>query len=82
MQTRPHPTPGARAPATAAGTAEVAAVERKIGAVLADLEADTGGEVKDIDLHDVVDTDASGRPVVKKKVEVHLQARPERRWAT
>jgi len=60
---------------------EVEAAERRIGAVLAELEEDTGGEVHDLGLEDVVDTDARGRPVVQKKVEVQMTAKPRRHWA-
>jgi hypothetical protein len=59
----------------------VEAAERKIGAVLADLEADTGGEVRDLNLEQIVDSDPHGRPVLKKKVDVKFQPRPDRHWA-
>jgi hypothetical protein len=56
--------------------------EKEIGAVLENLEEDTGGDVKDIGLEDVVDTDpATGRPVIEKAVEVNLQDKPPRRWS-
>ena len=60
---------------------EVDAAERKIGAVLADLEAQTGGEVRDLDLEKIVDSDPNGRPVIKKKVDVKFQPRHDRHWA-
>jgi len=56
--------------------------EKKIGAVLEQLEEDTGGDVKDIGLEDMVDTDPrTGRPVIEKSVEVNLQDMPPKRWA-
>lgn len=66
---------------TPAESPEVDAAERKIGGVLADLEADTGGEVRDVVLDQVVDTDANGRPVLKKKVDVKFQPKRDRHWA-
>jgi len=57
--------------------------ERKVGAVLQDLEEEGDMEVKDIDLDEVVDTDAQDRPVVKKAVDIQAQQRPERKgWAS
>ena len=56
--------------------------EKEIGAVLENLEEDTGGDVKDIGLEDVVDTDpATGQPVIEKAVEINLQDKPPRRWS-
>lgn len=56
--------------------------EKKVGAVLEDLEQDTGGEVKDIDLEHMVDTDpATGRPVIEKAVEIDLEHRHSRKWS-
>ena len=56
--------------------------EKKVGAVLEDLEQDTGGEVKDIDLEQMVDTDpATGRPVIEKAVEIDLEHRQPRKWS-
>lgn len=66
---------------SAPDTPEVDRVEKKIGADLAELERVTGGEVRDIRLDDMVDTDAAGRPVVEKAVDVDLQQRPARRWS-
>jgi len=55
--------------------------ERKVGAILADLEEDTHSDVKDIDLEDVVDTDsASGHPAVHQSVDITVQPRSQRRW--
>ncbi len=61
--------------------AEVDAAERKIGAVLADLEQQTDGEVVRLKLDDIVDTDAAGRPVFKKAVDIELRRRVRRRWS-
>lgn len=62
---------------------KVEEAERKVGAVLQDLEEDGDMDVKDIDLEEVVDTDAHDRPVVKKSVEIQAQQRPERKgWAS
>lgn len=62
-------------------TPAVDKVEKKIGADLAELERATGGEVKDLDLEDVVDTDEAGRPVIEKAVNVELHQPPSRRWS-
>lgn len=70
-----------RPTSSAPDTPEVDRVEKKIGADLAELERVTGGEVKDIHLEDMVDTDEAGRPVVEKAVDVDLQQRPARRWS-
>lgn len=59
---------------------EVEAVERKVGQLLSDLEQDTGGEVVDIDISDVVETDPRGRAVVKKAVDIRMQHRPVKSW--
>jgi hypothetical protein len=57
--------------------------EKAVGTVLEDLEKKTGGEVTDISLEDVVDTDpATGAPVVEKAVEIELRDRPKRKWST
>lgn len=57
--------------------------QKAIGAVLEDLEAKTASEVRDIGLEDVVDTDPrTGAPVVQKAVEIKIQPRPSKRWAT
>lgn len=61
---------------------EVDAAEREVGALLDELEDRTDTEVKDVDLHEVVDTDASGAPVVKKSVDIQVQNRPVKKgWA-
>ncbi|KQP23618.1 hypothetical protein [Pseudorhodoferax sp. Leaf267] len=69
--------PGGASPDTPA----VDRAEKKIGAVLGDLEKETGGEVKDIGLEDMVDTDENGRPVVQRAVDVQVQQRPKREWS-
>jgi hypothetical protein len=62
---------------------KVEQAEKQVGAVLEQLEADTGVEVKDIGLEDMVDTDAAtGRPVVKKAVDIKVQQKPLKRWST
>jgi hypothetical protein len=61
----------------------VADAQKAIGAVLEELEHRTGGEVKDIALEDMVDTDPqTGRPVVQKSVEITLDEKPRKRWST
>lgn len=60
---------------------EIEEAERKVSAILADLEEATDSEVKDIDLEDVVDTDpASGRPAVHQAVDITVQPRARRKW--
>ncbi|CAN7522188.1 hypothetical protein LJR039_003573 [Pseudorhodoferax sp. LjRoot39] len=62
---------------------KVEEAERKVGAVLEELEDDNDMEVKDIDLQEVVDTDAQDRPVVKKAVDIQAQERPKKKgWAS
>ena len=57
--------------------------QKAIGTVLEQLEAKTGGEVRDIGLEDMVDIDPrTGVPVVQKAVEITLQPRPAKKWAT
>jgi hypothetical protein len=61
----------------------VAEAQKAVGTVLEELERKTGGEVTDISLEDVVDTDpTSGAPVFEKTVEIELRDRPKRRWST
>lgn len=61
--------------------AKVEQAERKVSAILEELETSTDSEVKDIDLEDVVDTDpASGRPTVRQAVDITVQPRPKRSW--
>jgi hypothetical protein len=62
---------------------KVAEAERKVSAILADLEETTHSEVKDIALEDVVETDAaSGQPVVHQSVDITVQPRAQRKWLT
>jgi len=57
--------------------------QKAIGTVLEQLEAKTGGEVREIGLEDMVDIDPrTGAPVVQKAVEITLQPRPAKKWAT
>lgn len=66
---------------SARDTPEVDEAERKIAGVLGDLEEGTDHEVKDVELEDVVDTDAQGRPALKKAVDITVEHRPKRSWA-
>jgi hypothetical protein len=68
---------------TAAVQPAIVEAQKAVGAVLEALEAKTGGDVKDIALEDMVDTDPrTGAPVVQKAVEIKLQERPRKKWAT
>ena len=61
--------------------ARVDEAERKVSAILAELEEATHSEVQDIDLQDVVETDAtSGHQAVHQSVEITVQPRAQRRW--
>lgn len=62
-------------------TPEVDDTERKVAGLLHKLEEVTGGEVKTINLEEVVDTDDQGRPEVKKAVDIKVQRTPKRGWA-
>lgn len=62
-------------------TPEVDEAERKVASVLGDLEEGSDHEVKDVELEDVVDTDAQGRPEVKKAVDITVEHKPKRGWA-
>ncbi|MBV7428098.1 hypothetical protein KW843_15220 [Acidovorax sp. sif1233] len=60
---------------------EVDEAERKVSAILEDLEETTDSDVKDIDLEDVVETDtASGKPAVHQTVDITVQPRARRKW--
>ncbi|KQP04448.1 hypothetical protein [Pseudorhodoferax sp. Leaf265] len=62
---------------------QVDEAERKVGAVLQELEDHSDVDVKDIDLEEVVDTDAQNRPVVKKAVDIQAEQRPKKKgWAS
>jgi hypothetical protein len=70
-------------PNTPSATTEAAVeqAERRVGAVLQDLESETGSDVEDIGLDDMVDTDpATGKPVLRKGVDIDVRKRPERSW--
>jgi hypothetical protein len=70
-------------PKTPSATTEAAVeqAERRVGAVLQDLESETGSDVQDIGLDDMVDTDpATGKPVLRKGVDIDVRKRPERSW--
>ena len=55
--------------------------ERKVGAILDELEDDTHSEVKDINLEDVVENDkVSGQPAVHQAVEITVVPRAQRKW--
>ncbi|WP_422843816.1 hypothetical protein [Acidovorax sp. M2(2025)] len=60
---------------------KVQEAERKVSAVLQDLERTTDSEVQRIALEEVVETDpASGRPAVHQAVDITVQPRARRRW--
>lgn len=60
----------------------VDSAERAVGGLLDQLENQTGDEVVDISLEDVVDTDpASGEPVLEKAVDIQTRERPTKRWS-
>lgn len=60
---------------------KVEEAERKVSAILEDLEDTTDSEVQKIALEDVVDTDpASGRPAVQQAVDITVQPRKQRKW--
>lgn len=61
--------------------AKVDEAERRIGAVLDDLEQKTSSEVQDVDLENVVEDDpTTGRPTVHEAVDIDVQPRPKRKW--
>ena len=60
---------------------KVEEAERKVSAVLEELEESLQADVKKIALEDVVDTDpASGRPAVHQAVDITVAPRAQRRW--
>lgn len=68
-----------RNPAVPASKVEDA--ERRVSAILEDLEEATNSEVKNIALEDVVETDtASGKPAVHQTVDITVQPRAQRKW--
>jgi hypothetical protein len=61
---------------------EVAQAEKKVAAVLDELENDTQSDVSRIALEDVVDTNAqTGRPEILKAVDIQVKSRPTRQWS-
>ena len=61
--------------------AAVDEAKKEVGAILENLENSTGGEVKNIGLDAVVDTDPlTGSPVIKKTVDIKLSERPAKTW--
>lgn len=74
--------PASRRPARPAteDTAAVDEAERKVGAILEDLEDETRGEVQDIGLDDLVDTGPDGQPVIRRSVDIALRRPQPRRW--
>ena len=76
--TAANPTPKTPSAETEAAVEQA---ERRVGAVLQDLEAETASDVKDIGLDDMVDTDpATGKPVLRKAVDIDVRKRTERSW--
>lgn len=60
----------------------VQAAEKAIAGVLDDLEDATQSEVKKIQLEDVVEADGrTGRPEVRKAVDIQIQSRAGRKWS-
>ncbi|GKT20510.1 hypothetical protein [Acidovorax sp. SUPP3334] len=55
--------------------------ERRVGAVLEQLEEQTNSEVEKIALEDVVDTnEETGRPEVRKAVDIRVKPKVQRKW--
>lgn len=80
MNARTRPASVRPAPPASEEAAAVDEAERKVGAILEDLEAETSGQVHDIGLDDVVDTGADGRPVIRRAVDIALHRPVTRRW--
>ena len=56
--------------------------EKKVAAVLEDLEDHTKSEVKKIQLEDVVDTDKeTGKPSLQKAVDITVTPKADRKWS-
>lgn len=56
--------------------------EKKVAAVLDDLEQSTDSEVQKLQLEEVVVSDAAtGRPQVEKAVEITVKTKPDRKWS-
>ena len=61
---------------------EVQEAEKKVGAVLEQLEETTQSDVKRIALEDVVDTNPhTGKPEVQKAVDITVAPRPTKSWS-
>ncbi len=61
---------------------EVQDAEKKVGAVLEELEETTSSDVKRIALEDVVDTNPeTGQPEVLKAVDITVTPRPQKTWS-
>lgn len=60
---------------------QVQEAEKKVAAVLEELEKETRADVQRIALEDVVDTDSTGRPQVLKSVDITVTPRPQRHWS-
>ena len=61
---------------------EVQEAEKKVGAVLEELEETTQSDVKRIALEDVVDTNPNtGKPEVQKAVDITVAPRPTKSWS-
>lgn len=61
--------------------AQIDQAERKIGAVLEDLEQQTSSEVKDVELVQMVEDDPkTGVPAVHDAVDIDVDPRPQRKW--
>ncbi|WP_311220772.1 MULTISPECIES: hypothetical protein [unclassified Acidovorax] len=56
--------------------------EKKVAAVLDDLEQSTNSDVQKLQLEDVVASDAvTGKPLVQKAVDITITPRPDRKWS-
>jgi len=65
-----------------AKSAAVEQAEKKVAAVLDDLEQTTHTEVQKLQLEDVVASDAAtGKPLVQKAVDITVKEKPERKWS-
>ncbi len=65
-----------------AKSAAVEEAEKKVAAVLDDLEQTTHSEVQKLQLEDVVASDAvTGKPLVQKAVDITVKEKPERKWS-
>ncbi len=65
-----------------AKSAAVEEAEKKVAAVLDDLEQTTHSEVEKLQLEDVVASDAvTGKPLVQKAVDITVKDKPERKWS-